>query len=90
MFCEACGVKGLDRNIMTVDANTNLFVGPCCAGKQEVIIGVELSSVKGLKAYLKYNGLKIEYEKEFSKLPITNQRNQEERLWPKGTPVGEA
>lgn len=95
MFCEACGAKGLDREAMTVDPNTKLFIGPCCTGRKEVVLGLELSSKRGLKAYLKYNGLKIEYEKPFNELPITNERNEfqpskEERIWPEGTPVGEA
>lgn len=87
MFCEACGTKGLDKKNMVLDSETKLFVGPCCAGLKEVVLGVEISNKKGLKAYLKYNGLKIEYEKPFNELPITNERNEP---WPGGTPVGDA
>lgn len=85
MFCEACGIKGLDKKNMVLDPDTQLFVGPCCAGLKEVVVGIEVSSKKGLKAFLKYNGLKIEYEKPFNELPVTNERN-----WPEGMPIGEA
>ena len=85
-FCEACGVSGIDRREMHPDPETGLFLGPCCFGKKDLTVGVELSTTRGLKAYLKYNGLVIEYKKSFKELPITNERNG----FPEGMPVGEA
>lgn len=54
---------------MQVDPENKTFVGPCCLtaqptmGVPAVEYGVEFSSHMGLKAYVTYNGLTMEFKK---------------------------
>lgn len=67
--CERCGTGGFDMREMSADMTTQQFIGPCCTQerpaqkKEEVQYGLELSSHMGLRAYISYGGLNLEFKK---------------------------
>lgn len=94
-YCEACGATGLNRKEMRVDTKAKLMVCITCFEKDDIKLGVEMSSKAGVKAYLTYNGFSIEYKKDWDKLPAEVAREEikpaaKEEGFPEGMPVGEA
>lgn len=94
-FCEACGVSGFNRTEMKVDPKAQLIVCTSCFDKDDLKLGVEMSAKAGVKAYLKYNGLSVEYKKDWDKLPPGVSREESGPVdtktgFPEGMPVGEA
>lgn len=76
--CENCNLGGFLPQDMRADAYGRMLIGPCCVGKdvrpvdaaQELDIeyGVEVSSKRGLKAYINAGGLSIQFRKSPSEL----------------------
>ena len=70
-MCEKCGKSGLDMRDMRSDPDKGVFVGPCCfkidpmafVDPSPVSYGVEFSSHMGIRAYVSYSGLTVEFKK---------------------------
>lgn len=70
--CDSCNLGGYLPQDMRADINGTMLVGPCCAnkvvpprptGELEIEYGIELSSKKGLRAYINAGGLSIQFKK---------------------------
>lgn len=71
--CEKCGTGGHDMREMGLgqdDQGRQIFVGPCCVkvdrskmDQTEIHYGLEISSHMGIKAYVSYGGLTVEFKK---------------------------
>ena len=74
-YCEKCGQKGYEPQQMRVDEANRQFLGPCCAKvveiappigtvkTDEVDYGIELSKSMGLRAYVAYGGLSLQFKR---------------------------
>ena len=73
-MCEKCGSSGFDMREMRVGEDKKTFIGPCCLkadpsrATQDVEYGIELSSHLGLKAYVRYGGLSLEFKRTIEEL----------------------
>lgn len=69
--CESCGKGGFEVEQLRVDEVRKVLIGPCCitviplnqVPDEKVHYGVEASDEIGVKAYVEFSGLKLEFRK---------------------------
>lgn len=89
-ICEKCGTKGFDMREMSTNAEKTMFIGPCCVRAEpnklfesnDVQYGLEISSHMGVKAYVTYGGLTLEFKKTREEISQWMDQNMEKKEIP--------